>query len=179
MLCTSLQPRFSGERAQFPNRGHRSKKQWTLRKVRPPSVNRAFTNWLECNPRKDARSLLADCIQGCRIDAQGFENGRRHLRSTHCSTHRAGFEPRNRQQQNDVRVVMGEATVLGLFRVAAGVSNTDVRGHDDVRRAGVVGWIVVVKEERRPVINLPERDPSWRSIRFEYPDCGSSIERAA
>ena len=69
-----------------------------------------------------------------------------------------GLEARIGQQQNDIGVVMGEPAVLLLFRVAAGVSNADIRGHDDVRRAGVLGWIVEVKEQRRTVVDLPERD---------------------
>ena len=41
------------------------------------------------------------------------------------------------QQQDDIRVVMGKPAVLGLFGVAAGVSNAHVRGHNGVGRARV------------------------------------------
>ena len=65
---------------------------------------------------------------------QGFEERRRHLGSAHCGAYRLGFEARMGQQQNDIRVVMGEPAVFGQFLGAAGVSTADVRSHDDVRR---------------------------------------------
>ena len=74
---------------------------------------------------------------------------------------------------------MGEPAVLGLFRVAAGIRNTDIRGHDDIGRSGVCGWVVKVQEERRAVIDLPERDSrSGGSVPFEDCDGGVGIERA-
>lgn len=50
---------------------------------------------------------------------------------------------------------------------AAGVSNADVRGYDDVGRARVFGWVVVVNRERGAVVELPERDPGGGGIIFE------------
>ena len=68
------------------------------------------------------------------------------------------------EQQNDIGVVMGEPAVLGLFCVAAGVRNADVRGHDDVRRARVYGWVVVVQRQARAIVELPKPDSGGRSI---------------
>src|ERR1017187_5858162 len=71
----------------------------------------SFWDWLEWNRGKDARSFRTDCIQGARLETQCFENGRRHLGSTHSGAHRPGFDARIGQQQNDIRVVMGESAV--------------------------------------------------------------------
>ena len=67
---------------------------------------------------------------------------------------------------------MGEPAVLGQFRGAAGVSDADVRGHDDVGRARVYGWVVVVKRERRAVVDLAELDSGGSGIVFEDFDGG-------
>ena len=122
--------------------------------------------------RKDAGSLSTNGTQGRRIETQGLEDGRRHLDGAHSVADRLGLEGRIGQQQHDIRVVMGEPAVLGQFRRAAGVSNADVRGHDDVRRARVYGWVVVVKNERRAVVDLPELDSGGRGIGFEDLDGG-------
>lgn len=66
-------------------------------------------------PREEHSSLSTNGIEGPRIDTQGFEDGRRHLGGTHRGADRAGLEGRIGQQQHDVRVVMGEATVLLLL----------------------------------------------------------------
>src|SRR3984957_461527 len=81
------------------------------------------------------------------------------------------------QQQNDVRVVMGEAAVLGKFRGAAGVSNSDVRGDDNIRRAWVHGRIVVVNGKRRTIVNLAEFDSGGGGVIFEDFDARKSIGR--
>src|ERR1700729_4233654 len=70
---------------------------------------------------------------------------------------------------------MGEATVLLLFRSAAGVSNADVRGHDDIGCARVSGWVVEVDGKRWAVVELPERDSSGGGIVFEDFDAGVGI----
>ena len=101
-----------------------------------------------------------------------MENGRRHLGGAHSGADGLGLEGWIGQQQNDVGVVMGEPAVLGQFLGAAGVSNADVRGHDDVRRARVDGWVVVVKCKRRAVVDLPELDSGGGGIRFEDIDGG-------
>lgn len=54
-----------------------------------------------------------------------------------------------------------------LFGVAAGVSDTDVRGHDDVRRARVIGRIAVVDREQRAVEDLANPDTSGGGVVFE------------
>src|SRR5208283_4230414 len=100
---------------------------------------------LELDRRKNARSLSTNGTEGGRIDAQGLEDGRRHLGGAHCGANRLWLEARMRQQQNDICVVMREPAVLLQFRGTAGVSNAHVRGHDDVRRARVLCWVVVVK----------------------------------
>src|ERR1700722_16427392 len=79
------------------------------------------------------------------------------------------------QQQDDVGVVMAEAAVLLLLCGAAGVGNADVRGHDDVRCAGVYGWVVEVNGERRAVEELAERDSGGAGIVFEDLDAGCGI----
>ena len=86
-----------------------------------------------------------------------------------------GLEGRIGQQQNDVGVVMSEAAVLGQLRFAAGVSDADVRGDDDVGRARVYGWVVVVERKRRAVVDLPERDARGGGIVFEDFDAGVGI----
>jgi hypothetical protein len=72
---------------------------------------------LELNRWKNARSLSTNGIKGPRTDDQGFENGRRHLGSAHCGAYRLGFEPRMGQQQNDIRVVMGDPPWSASFLV--------------------------------------------------------------
>ncbi len=59
------------------------------------------------------------------------------------------------QQHYYIGVVMREPAVLGLFRMASGIRNPNVRGHDDVRCARVYGRIVVVDRERWAVEELP------------------------
>src|SRR5271170_426479 len=88
---------------------------------------------LELNPRENACSLDTNGKEGPRIDTQGFEDGRRHLRGSYPLANRPGLEARMREQQNDIRVVMGEPAMFCQFRSAAGVSNADVWCHDDVR----------------------------------------------
>jgi len=118
-------------------------KQGTLAKKRPRCYL-AFPDGLELNRREHAGSLRLNGGKGRRIETQGVQNGRRDLGGAHFGADGVGFEARLRQQQNDVGVVMREAAVLGQFRRAAGVSNADVRGHDDVRRAWIRVWVVEV-----------------------------------
>lgn len=127
---------------------------------------------LELNRRQDARSFNANGIKGLRIDTQGLENGRRHLGGTDGGFYRRRREARFRQQQNDVGVVMRESAVFRLLRGAAGVRNTHVGSHDDIRRAGIYGCVVVVERERRAVEDLPERDSGGPRIGFEDTDAG-------
>ena len=103
-------------------------------------------------------SLSKNGTKGRRIEAQGLEDGRRHLGGAHFGADSLRLERRIGQQQNDIRVVMGEPAELRQFRRAAGVSHADVRGDDDVRRARVCGWFVVVQREGRAVVDLPELD---------------------
>src|ERR1700679_99911 len=121
---------------------------------------------------KHGRSLGNYGSQCRRVEAQSLEDGWRYLDSAYSFANRFGFVGRVGQQQNDVRVVMSEAAVLGQFRGAAGVRNAHVRGHDDIRRARVFGWIVVVEGERRAVVDLAELDSGGGGIRFQDTDCG-------
>src|SRR5579872_3288727 len=86
-----------------------------------------------------------------------------------------GLEIRVGEQQNDVGVVMCEPAVLGQFLAAAGVSNADIRGHDDVGRARIYGRVVVIERQRRTVVDLPERDSGTGSIIFQDLDAGIGI----
>ena len=123
------------------------------------SVEPAFANGLlEAGRRKYLRTLSTNGIKGRRTETQGLEDGRRHLGGAHFGADRKGLEGWKGQQQHDIRVVMGEPAVLGQFLGAGGVSDADVRGHDDVRGARVHGRVVVVKRKRRAVIDLPQRD---------------------
>src|SRR5208337_3980588 len=143
----------------------------------PLSVEPAFADGLlglvilvhtgQWDRRKHARSLSINGIKGRRKDTQGSEDGRRHLGGAYFGADRLGLEARVGQQQNDIRVVMGEPAMLGQLLAAARVSNADVRGHDDVRRARVYGWVVVVKRKRRAVVDLPQVDSGRGGIRFE------------
>ena len=88
-----------------------------------------------------------------------------------------GWNDRIRQEQNHVRVVVSEPAVLGEFLGAARVGHADVRSHNNVRRARILGWFVVVQRERRAVINLSELDSGRCGIRFEDADGGQRIGR--
>src|SRR5579862_1473481 len=123
---------------------------------RPLSVQTAIAKrLLKWRRRKHARSFSTNGIKGRWIDSQSLKNGRRHLCGAHFGVNRLGLEVRFGEQQHDIRVVMCKTAVLGQFRVAAGVSNAHVRGHDDVWRARVYGWVVEVKRQRRAVVDLP------------------------
>src|SRR5579863_9908870 len=103
-------------------------------------------------------------IQGGRIDAQGLQDGRCHLGRAHRFPDRGSLEARMGKQQDDVGIVMREPAVLRLFGVAAGVSDADVRGHNDVWRTRVTDWVVVVNGERRAVVELPESNAKGSGI---------------
>src|SRR5271166_5607988 len=79
------------------------------------------------------------------------------------------------EQQHDIGVVMGKPSVLRLLLGTAGVSDADILGDDDVRRAGVDGWVVIVERDRWPVVDLPERDSGAGGIIFEDFDAGVGI----
>ena len=111
---------------------------------------------LEWDCRKHVRTLSANGVKCPRVEIQCLKDGRRHLCSAHLRVDRLRTEGRVGQEQNDVRIVMGEATVLRELLCAAGISDADIRGHDDIRRARVYGWVVEVKCERRAVIDLPK-----------------------
>src|SRR6202043_1947737 len=102
---------------------------------RPLLLDRLWsTGLLELNGRKHACSLGTNRIQSPGIDTQGTEYGWRDLGCAHFGTNCFRFKGGMGQQQDDIGVVMGESAVLGLFGVAFGISNADVRGHDNVRR---------------------------------------------
>src|ERR1700722_10539862 len=48
--------------------------------------------------------------------------------------------------------------MLGQLGLAARISDARVRGYDDVRRARIYGWVVVVDRKRRAIVDLPETD---------------------
>ena len=70
---------------------------------------------------------------------------------------------------------MREAAVFCKFLGATGVGNADVWRHDDIRRARVYGWVVVVEGKRGAVVNLPEFDPGGGGVLFEDLDARESI----
>src|SRR5579872_7221483 len=70
---------------------------------------------------------------------------------------------------------MREAAVLFLLRGAAGVRNADVGGDNDVRRARVFGWVVVVDCKGWAVEDLPKGNPGGRGVIFEDFDAGVGI----
>src|ERR1700742_2973786 len=73
---------------------------------------------------------------------------------------------------------MGESAMLGEFGLAARVSDTHVWGHDNVGRARIYGWVIVVERKRRAVVDLAETDSSGgRRIIFENLDAGVGIGR--
>jgi hypothetical protein len=72
-------------------------------------------------------------------------------------TDRVGPEADLGEQQHDIGVVMGEPAMLRLLR-GAGVSDADIRGHDDVRTTRIYGCFVEVERGRRAVEDLPEAD---------------------
>ena len=51
-------------------------------------------------------------------------------------------EARLGKQQNDIRIVMGEAAMLSDFRHSSGVDDADVRSDDDVRGTRVSKGII-------------------------------------
>src|ERR1700722_20715412 len=81
------------------------------------------------------------------------------------------------QQKNGGRAAMAAPAVLGKFRGASGVSNSDVRGDDNIRRAWVHGRIVVVNGKRRTIVNLAEFDSGGGGVIFEDFDARKSIGR--
>src|ERR1700758_3357913 len=103
---------------------------------------------LEIQSREYARALSPHRIQGPRINTQGPEDGRCYLGRAHLGFYGLAVEIRMGEQQHNVGIVMGKTTVLSLLFVAAEVRNSDVRGHDDVRRAWVLGRVVVVQLQR-------------------------------
>src|ERR1700722_9169387 len=95
----------------------------------------AGKNWSPLNPNG---------IQLPGIEVERLQDGWRHLRSADRGADSLGLERGIGQQHNDISVVMSEAAVFGEFRLAAGVSDADVGGDDDVGRAWVDGWVVEV-----------------------------------
>jgi hypothetical protein len=64
------------------------------------SIDPAFADGLlELDRRKNARSLSTNGTESGRIDAQGFEDGRRHLGGAHFGADRLGFEGRIGQRR--------------------------------------------------------------------------------
>src|SRR5579862_4544514 len=71
---------------------------------------------------------------------------------------------------------MGKPAVFLEFRGAAGIRNAYVRGHDDVRGAGIVSWVVEVQRERWAIVDLPEPDSGRHGgVRFEDSNGGVGI----
>ena len=56
-------------------------------------------------------------LKSPRIETQGLEDGGRHLGGAYIGADGLGLEGRIGQQQNDIRVVMGEPAVLRQFLV--------------------------------------------------------------
>ena len=131
----------------------------------------------EFDVRQNGSALNTNGIQLARIQVERFQDGWSNLGGAHAGVDCLGLEGGIGHQQNDIGVVMGEAAVLRLFLGAAGVSNADIRGDDDVRRARVDRRVVVVEGQRRAIVDLPERDSGGGGVGFEDVDAGFGIRR--
>jgi hypothetical protein len=86
---------------------------------RPPFTPNLVRELREAESRKNAGPFDPNGLQLPGIDSKRLEDGWSHLRGTNSLIDRTRVEPAVREQQHGIRVVMGEAAMLGKFGAAA------------------------------------------------------------